>query len=132
MFLQSHRSSPRRWLAGIVAAGACLLSACSTGSAPGGKADPVNMSECINCLTCAENCPQQAITVAEHDLGVGTDVDGGEGGTGAAPLEFTDHIGVPLQEVFSTLVLLVLFSGSREGHRYRVQFKTNTPSPLMT
>ena len=41
MFLQSHRSSPRRWLAGIVAAGACLLSACSTGSAPGGKADPV-------------------------------------------------------------------------------------------
>ena len=25
-------------------------------------------------------------------------VDGGEGGTGAAPLEFTDHVGVPLQE----------------------------------
>ncbi len=31
----------------------------------GGKADPVNMSECINCLTCVENCPQQAITVSE-------------------------------------------------------------------
>jgi NAD-dependent dihydropyrimidine dehydrogenase PreA subunit len=31
----------------------------------GGKAEPVNMSECINCLTCVENCPQQAITVAE-------------------------------------------------------------------
>ncbi len=31
----------------------------------GGKAEPVNMSECINCLTCAENCPQQAITVNE-------------------------------------------------------------------
>jgi len=31
----------------------------------GGKADPVNMSECINCLTCVENCPQQAITVTE-------------------------------------------------------------------
>ncbi len=30
-----------------------------------GKADPVNMSECINCLTCTENCPQQAITVSE-------------------------------------------------------------------
>lgn len=29
------------------------------------KADPVNMSECINCLTCVENCPQQAITVTE-------------------------------------------------------------------
>ncbi len=31
----------------------------------GGKAEPVNMSECINCLTCVENCPQQAITVTE-------------------------------------------------------------------
>jgi glutamate synthase domain-containing protein 2 len=35
-------------------------------------------------------------------------VDGAEGGTGAAPLEFTDHIGVPLQEglllVHNTLV----------------------------
>ncbi len=25
-------------------------------------------------------------------------VDGKEGGTGAAPLEFTDHVGAPLQE----------------------------------
>jgi NAD-dependent dihydropyrimidine dehydrogenase PreA subunit len=31
----------------------------------GNKADPANMSECINCLTCVENCPQQAITVSE-------------------------------------------------------------------
>lgn len=35
-------------------------------------------------------------------------VDGGEGGTGAAPVEFTDHVGVPLQEalllVHNTLV----------------------------
>jgi NAD-dependent dihydropyrimidine dehydrogenase PreA subunit len=31
----------------------------------GGKADPVNMSECISCMTCVENCPQQAITVNE-------------------------------------------------------------------
>ena len=37
MFLQSHRSSPRRWLAGIVMASACLLAACSTSSVPGGK-----------------------------------------------------------------------------------------------
>ena len=39
-------------------------------------------------------------------------VDGGEGGTGAAPLEFTDHIGTPLQEalllVHNTLVGLNL------------------------
>jgi NAD-dependent dihydropyrimidine dehydrogenase PreA subunit len=30
-----------------------------------GKAEPENMSECINCLTCVENCPQQAITITE-------------------------------------------------------------------
>jgi glutamate synthase domain-containing protein 2 len=39
-------------------------------------------------------------------------VDGGEGGTGAAPLEFTDHVGAPLQEglllVHNTLVGLNL------------------------
>ena len=39
-------------------------------------------------------------------------VDGAEGGTGAAPLEFTDHVGAPLQEglllVHNTLVGLNL------------------------
>ncbi|MDQ6685017.1 MAG: FMN-binding glutamate synthase family protein [Pseudomonadota bacterium] len=39
-------------------------------------------------------------------------VDGGEGGTGAAPVEFTDHVGAPLQEglllVHNTLVGLNL------------------------
>ena len=39
-------------------------------------------------------------------------VDGAEGGTGAAPLEFTDHVGAPLQEglllVHNTLVGLDL------------------------
>jgi len=29
------------------------------------KSEPENMSECISCLTCVENCPQQAITVTE-------------------------------------------------------------------
>lgn len=45
-------------------------------------------------------------------------VDGGEGGTGAAPLEFTDHVGAPLQEglllVHNTLVGLNL------RHRVRI------------
>jgi NAD-dependent dihydropyrimidine dehydrogenase PreA subunit len=31
----------------------------------GGKSEPVNMSECINCQTCVESCPQQAIVVTE-------------------------------------------------------------------
>jgi NAD-dependent dihydropyrimidine dehydrogenase PreA subunit len=30
-----------------------------------GKSDPENMAECINCETCIENCPQQAITITE-------------------------------------------------------------------
>ena len=46
-------------------------------------------------------------------------VDGGEGGTGAAPLEFTDHVGAPLQEglrlVHNTLVGLGLRSRIRIG-----------------
>ena len=52
-----------------------------------------------------------AIAKAMIETGIVPDfivVDGAEGGTGAAPLEFTDHIGVPLQEglllVHNTLV----------------------------
>ena len=45
-------------------------------------------------------------------------VDGGEGGTGAAPLEFTDHVGAPMQEglrlVHNTLV------GMNLRHRVRI------------
>jgi len=46
-------------------------------------------------------------------------VDGGEGGTGAAPLEFTDHVGAPLREalllVHNTLVGLNLRQQIRIG-----------------
>ena len=46
-------------------------------------------------------------------------VDGGEGGTGAAPLEFTDHVGAPLREalllVHNTLVGLGLRDKVRLG-----------------
>jgi glutamate synthase domain-containing protein 2 len=46
-------------------------------------------------------------------------VDGAEGGTGAAPLEFTDHVGAPLQEglllVHNTLVGLQLRSKIKLG-----------------
>jgi glutamate synthase domain-containing protein 2 len=46
-------------------------------------------------------------------------VDGGEGGTGAAPLEFTDHVGAPLREalllVHNTLVGLNLRNKIRIG-----------------
>ena len=56
-----------------------------------------------------------AIAKAMHETGLLPDfivVDGGEGGTGAAPLEFTDHVGAPLREalllVHNTLVGLDL------------------------
>jgi glutamate synthase domain-containing protein 2 len=46
-------------------------------------------------------------------------IDGGEGGTGAAPVEFTDHVGTPLQEglllVHNTLVGLNLRGRIRLG-----------------
>ena len=52
-----------------------------------------------------------AIVRAMLEAGITPDfivVDGAEGGTGAAPLEFTDHVGMPLQEglrlVHNTLV----------------------------
>ncbi len=44
-------------------------------------------------------------------------VDGGEGGTGAAPLEFTDHVGAPMQEG----LLLVHNTLNGLGLRHRVK-----------
>jgi len=63
-----------------------------------------------------------AITKAMLETGITPDfivVDGAEGGTGAAPLEFTDHVGAPLQEglllVHNTLVATELRSKIRIG-----------------
>src|SRR5664280_210045 len=62
------------------------------------------------------------IAKAMHETGILPDfivVDGAEGGTGAAPLEFTDHVGSPLQEglllVHNTLVGLNLRKKIRIG-----------------
>ena len=62
------------------------------------------------------------IAKAMHETGIVPDfivVDGAEGGTGAAPLEFTDHVGAPLQEglllVHNTLVGLGLRDQIRIG-----------------
>ena len=63
-----------------------------------------------------------AIAKAMKQTGILPDfivVDGGEGGTGAAPLEFTDHVGAPMREalllVHNTLVGLDLRSKVRIG-----------------
>ena len=74
----------------------------------GGK--PVGFKLCIG-------HPWEWFAIAKAMLATGITpdfivVDGGEGGTGAAPLEFTDHVGAPLQEglllVHNTLVGLNL------------------------
>jgi glutamate synthase domain-containing protein 2 len=63
-----------------------------------------------------------AIAKAMQETGILPDfivVDGGEGGTGAAPMEFSDHVGVPLREglllVHNTLVGLNLRRQIRIG-----------------
>ena len=63
-----------------------------------------------------------AIAKAMQETGILPDfivVDGGEGGTGAAPLEFADHVGAPLREalllVHNTLVGLNLRQHVRVG-----------------
>ncbi|MCX7033271.1 MAG: FMN-binding glutamate synthase family protein, partial [Arenimonas sp.] len=63
-----------------------------------------------------------AIAKAMKETGLLPDfivVDGGEGGTGAAPLEFTDHVGAPMREalllVHNTLVGLDLRAQVRVG-----------------
>ncbi|MFA5937948.1 MAG: FMN-binding glutamate synthase family protein [Sinimarinibacterium sp.] len=63
-----------------------------------------------------------AVCKAMVETGITPDfvvVDGGEGGTGAAPIEFTDHVGTPLQEalllVRNTLVGLDLKDRVRIG-----------------
>jgi glutamate synthase domain-containing protein 2 len=63
-----------------------------------------------------------AIVKAMLDSGIQPDfivVDGAEGGTGAAPLEFSDHMGMPLQEalrlVHNTLVGVGLRDAIRVG-----------------
>jgi hypothetical protein len=59
-------------------------------------------------------------------------VDGAEGGTGAAPLEFTDHVGAPLQEglllVHNTLVGLDLRRRSGSAAPARSSAPSTSPA----
>jgi glutamate synthase domain-containing protein 2 len=53
-------------------------------------------------------------------------VDGGEGGTGAAPVEFTDHVGTPLQEA------LLLVHNSLVGANLRARIKIGASGKIIT
>ncbi len=53
-------------------------------------------------------------------------VDGGEGGTGAAPLEFTNHVGAPLREA------LILVHNSLVGTNLRSKIKLGASAKIVT
>lgn len=53
-------------------------------------------------------------------------IDGGEGGTGAAPVEFTDHVGVPLQEA------LLLVHNTLVGAKLRDKVKIGASGKIVT
>jgi glutamate synthase domain-containing protein 2 len=61
-----------------------------------------------------------AICKAMLETGIRADyvvIDGKEGGTGAAPLEFTDHVGTPLREGLSFAHNCLIGAGLRDGIR---------------
>ncbi|MGW3108417.1 FMN-binding glutamate synthase family protein [Streptomyces sp. NPDC001100] len=58
-------------------------------------------------------------------------VDGGEGGTGAAPLEFADHIGTPLTEGLMTVHNALVGTGLREQIRIGASGKIATGADLV-
>ncbi len=53
-------------------------------------------------------------------------VDGGEGGTGAAPVEFSDHVGAPLQEA------LLLVHNTLVGANLRAKIKIGASGKIIT
>jgi glutamate synthase domain-containing protein 2 len=70
-----------------------------------------------------------AIVKAMIQTGITPDfivVDGGEGGTGAAPVEFTDHVGAPLQEA------LLLVHNTLVGTNLRDQIRVGASAKIVT
>jgi len=59
-------------------------------------------------------------------------VDGGEGGTGAAPLEFSDSVGTPLNEGLSFVHYALVGAGLREDIRIIASGKVNTGFQMAT
>ena len=58
-------------------------------------------------------------------------VDGAEGGTGAAPLEFADHVGTPLTEGLITVHNALVGTGLRDRIRVGASGKVATGSDIV-
>ncbi|MFG2795140.1 FMN-binding glutamate synthase family protein [Streptomyces pseudovenezuelae] len=79
---------------------------------------------------------QQFLAVCKAMLAEGTApdfiiVDGGEGGTGAAPLEFADHVGTPLTEGLLTVHNALVGAGLRDRIRIGASGKIATGTDLV-
>ncbi|OQR64596.1 FMN-binding glutamate synthase family protein [Streptomyces maremycinicus] len=79
---------------------------------------------------------QQFLAVCKAMLAEGTApdfiiVDGGEGGTGAAPLEFADHVGTPLTEGLLTVHNALVGTGLRDRVRIGASGKIATGADLV-
>jgi len=70
-----------------------------------------------------------SIAKAIHETGITPDfivVDGGEGGTGAAPLEFVNHVGAPLREALMLVHNTLVGVGVRDRVRIGAAGKVTT------
>ncbi|MEV7127513.1 FMN-binding glutamate synthase family protein [Streptomyces sp. NPDC093260] len=79
---------------------------------------------------------QQFLAVCKAMLEEGTApdfiiVDGGEGGTGAAPMEFADHVGAPLTEGLLTVHNALVGAGLRDRVRIGASGKIATGTDLV-
>ncbi|MFF0013115.1 FMN-binding glutamate synthase family protein [Streptomyces sp. NPDC005374] len=79
---------------------------------------------------------RQFLAVCKAMLAEGTTpdfiiVDGGEGGTGAAPLEFADHVGTPLTEGLLTVHNALVGAGLRDRIRVGASGKIATGTDLV-
>ena len=75
-----------------------------------------------------------AICKAIHQVGTAPDfiiVDGSEGGTGAAPVEFEDYIGMPLTQGLMTVHNALVGTGLRDQIRVGASGKVAEGSDLV-
>ena len=97
-------------------------------SASGGK--PVGFKLCVG-----KRHEFLGVVKAMLETGVMPDfitVDGGEGGTGAAPLEFSDSVGTPLNEGLSFVHNALVGAGVRQHIRVIASGKVNTGFQIAT
>ncbi|MFI0013669.1 FMN-binding glutamate synthase family protein [Streptomyces sp. JUS-F4] len=94
----------------------------------GGK--PIGIKLCVG-----DRTQVLALCKAMRAEGVSPDfivVDGSEGGTGAAPLEFADHVGMPLTEGLMTVHNALVGVGLRDRIRIGASGKIATGADIVT